>query len=162
MFLSSLPLRLGFHLPFPFSLLKSGCLDKPQDDGALGASRTTAAQTVCLCVVYLDDRQSSWCLRQFWMLWTPKLLSAPGLCYYPVSREQQVIIVTAVKSVLFLFMPLHFFVPQTSVAEEILFPTPTIINFYGAFVPFSFAQTVQILSCFHPPSAKRIHAQPHP
>lgn len=30
----------------------------------------------------------------------PKFLSAPGHCYYQVSREQQVIIITAVKSVL--------------------------------------------------------------
>lgn len=59
----------------------------------------------------------------------PKLLSTPGLFYYKVSREQQVTLFTAVKSVLFLFMPPYFFVFRSSVAEEILSSTPTVSNF---------------------------------
>lgn len=59
----------------------------------------------------------------------PKFLSTPGHFYYRVSREQQVIIFTAVKSVPFLFMPPYFFVSQSSIAEDILPSTPTVSNF---------------------------------
>lgn len=58
----------------------------------------------------------------------PKFLSAPGYFYYKVSKEQQVIIFTAVKCSLF-FMLLYFFVSQFSVAGEILSPTPTVSSF---------------------------------
>lgn len=59
----------------------------------------------------------------------PEFLSTPGHFYYKVSREQQVITFTAVKSFLFLFMSPYFFVSQSSVAEEILSSTPTVSNF---------------------------------
>lgn len=58
----------------------------------------------------------------------PKFLSAPGYFYYKVSKEQQVIIFTAVKCSLFLML-LYFFVSQSSVAGEILSPTPIVPSF---------------------------------
>lgn len=48
--------------------------------------------------------------------------------YYSISSKQQAIVFTAVKSVLFLFLPPYFFVPQFTIAEEILPSMPTVSN----------------------------------
>lgn len=81
----------------------------------------------------------------------PKFLPTPGHYHYKVSGEQQVIIFTSVKSVLFLFMPPYFFVSQSSIAEEVFSSAPTVSNFSR--VVFALSKFSKF-SHFHPLSAK--------
>lgn len=57
-----------------------------------------------------------------------KFLSIPEHFYYNISSKQQAIVFTAVKSVLFLFLPPYFFDSQFTIAEEILPSMTTVSN----------------------------------